>query len=74
VYYGRSGFGCGLNVSLQSYPIGGPSQVLINLGDDREYISSYAAEEEDGSVLVYYDPFVCGKQGDIKRVTLPAPT
>jgi hypothetical protein len=74
VYYGRSGFGCGLNVSLQAYPVGGPSQELVGLGDDRDFISSYASEEEDGSVHVYLDVFVCGKRADIKRVTLPAPT
>jgi hypothetical protein len=72
VYYARGGMKCGADISLMAYPIGGPPETLVTLPGGRDLWSSYAVDNDDGSVDVYFDPWVCGKQADIRRVTIPA--
>lgn len=73
VYYARGGFRCGVHISLTAYPIGGPPSTVLALPDGQDTYGSYAVDNIDGSVSLYFDHGTCGKQHDVARVTLPAP-
>lgn len=78
VYVGRSGPKCGANVKIVRYfgvadPPGGT--VVVDLGTNgRDFWSAYARDNTDGSVDVFYDRYICGKnKSDIYRVNDPHP-
>jgi hypothetical protein len=77
VYFARSGFGCGRNVSLRAYPVGGPASTLTSLASGRDLFSTYAFEPGTGTE-VYYDPSRCTSEGgygpaDIYKVSAVSP-
>ncbi len=70
VYYARSGFGCGKSVTLDKYPIGGPSTSLVSLRAGVDLTDSYALDNGDGTTDVFFDPGSCRTGNlDIKKVT-----
>jgi hypothetical protein len=72
VYFGRSAFTCGVNSELRAYPVGGPVSTLTSLADGRDFATSYAVDNGDGTTDVYFDPTRCGRAGDVYKVTTPA--
>lgn len=69
VYYGRSGFACGRNVTIRKYPVGGPAETLASIPRGTDFYSSYAVDNGDGTTDVYFDAARCGGKGNIKKVT-----
>jgi hypothetical protein len=64
VFYRRAGgtaADCGLNVRLMAYPIGGPAETLFSFRSGRDFDTSFALDNGDGTTDVFYDPFRCGK-------------
>jgi hypothetical protein len=70
VYMRRGGRGCGADVSLVRYPIGGPETVLVELPGGLDIDDSFAYVEPNGAVEVHYDRIGCGRRtaGDIYKV------
>lgn len=71
VYFGRSGFGCGRNAVIRTLPLGGSATTLVKLPDGHDVYSPYAKDNGDTTTDLYYDPFRCGHQADIVKVTDP---
>ncbi len=78
VYAARSGPKCGADVKVVRYfgatdPPGGT--IVADLGaKGRDFWSAYARDNDDGSVDVFYDRYLCGKStSDIYRVHDPQP-
>ena len=71
VYFGRSGFGCGRNAVIRQQPLGSSASLLVKLRDGYDVYSPYAVDNGDTTTDVYYDPFRCGHQADIVKVTDP---
>ncbi len=78
VYVARSGRACGSNVRIVSFygasdPQGGT--VVASLGSGRDMFGTYARENADGSVDVFYDRYSCSntKLSDIYRIHDPHP-
>jgi len=78
VYVARSGAKCGADVKIVRYfgvgdPVGGT--IVADLGTNgRDFWSAYARENDDGSVDVFYDRYLCGtRTSDIYRVNDPHP-
>jgi len=71
VYFGRSGFGCGRNAVIRQEPLGSSATLLVKLRDGYDVYSPYAVDNGDTTTDVYYDPFRCGHQADIVKVTDP---
>jgi hypothetical protein len=77
-YVARSGAKCGANVKIVRYfgvtdPPGGT--VVADLGTNgRDLWSAYARDNDDGSVDVFYDRYLCNKNtSDVYRVNDPHP-
>jgi hypothetical protein len=74
VYFGRSPF-TACNVTLRAFPVGGPVSTIASLPRGRDFSTSDAVDNGDGTTDVYFDPFRCtaggGGPGDIHKVTLP---
>jgi len=73
VYFARGGFRCGVNINLTAYPIAGPASTVLALPDGQDTDGTYALDNTDGTVTLYFDHGRCGRQFDIARLTLPAP-
>jgi len=78
VYVARSGPKCGADVKMVRYfgatdPAGGT--IVADLGPNgRDFWSAYARDNDDGSVDVFYDRYLCGKStSDIYSVHDPHP-
>jgi hypothetical protein len=78
VYAARSGAKCGADTKIVRYfgvgdPAGGT--IVADLGvTGRDLWSAYARDNDDGSVDVFYDRYVCGKStSDIYRINDPHP-
>jgi hypothetical protein len=78
VYVARSGPKCGADVKVVRYfgatdPAGGT--IVADLGAaGRDFWSAYARDNDDGSVDVFYDRYLCGKtSSDIYRIHDPRP-
>jgi len=71
VYFGRSGFGCGRNAVIRQQPLGSSASLLVKLADGHDFFSPYAVDNGDTTTDVYYDPYRCGHQADIVKVTDP---
>jgi hypothetical protein len=78
VYVARSGPKCGADVKVVRYfgatdPAGGT--IVADLGaNGRDFWSAYARDNDDGSVDVFYDRYLCGKtSSDIYRIHDPHP-
>jgi len=78
VYVARSGPKCGADVKVVRYfgatdPAGGT--IVADLGPNgRDFWSAYARDNDDGSVDVFYDRYLCGKtSSDIYRLHGPHP-
>lgn len=67
VYYGRGGFGCGLNSELRRYPVGGPAQTLQEMPEGIEFDDTYVVDGPQQKDTVFYDPGGCeqGQDQDI---------
>lgn len=59
VYLGRSGFGCGKDVQLVERPLEGTESVLYEFPDGRDFATSEAVVNVDGTTDVYFDPGRC---------------
>jgi hypothetical protein len=70
VYVGQSTFGCGRDVRLLEYPVGGSVSTVIRLDRGEDFFFTFAFENADGTTTVYLDPGPCGEDGDIGSVTL----
>lgn len=68
VFYGRSGFVCGRNATLRKLPLGGSAETLIDFADGRDFTSSYALDNLDGTADVYYDPARCGGDSNVAKI------
>jgi hypothetical protein len=72
VYLARSGSGCGaLGVKIVRYGLSDPAtgRVVAGLGAGRDTQFSYARDNTDGSVDVFYDRYTCSTgRADIYRV------
>jgi len=71
VYLARSGYGCGKNLVLQQVPLGGSASTFVDMRDGHDITSLYAVDNGDTTTDVYYDPYRCGHQADIVKVTEP---
>lgn len=70
VYYGRSGFTCGKQATLNGYPVGGPSTKLLSLKRGVDFMYSYAVDNADGTVDVFFDRGSCKSwSADIVKIT-----
>lgn len=65
VYFGRSGFGCGVNAAIMRYPVGGNVQTVERLRDGTDLANSFAVDNGDGTTTIYFDPGPCDRTGDI---------
>lgn len=79
VYFARSGFACGTNAVLRVSPDAGSAETMTERGRGHDLFSTYAVDNGDGSVDLYYDPGRCPSrrsigQTDIYRLTWPEPT
>lgn len=71
VYYGRSGFRCGTKVTLNEFPVGGPSTKLLSLRRGVDFMSSYAVDNTDGTVDVFFDRSSCKPySSDIMKIAV----
>jgi hypothetical protein len=73
VYFFRVGgstyWRCGANGKLLRYPVGGPATVIASLPDGKDISSTFALEEGDGSVSLYFDRVECDTfQRDIYKI------
>jgi hypothetical protein len=69
VFFGRSGFGCGLHARLVRYPIGGPPDRLLTFVPGRDLASgTYAVDNGDSTTDVYYDHSSCFGSPNIKKI------
>jgi hypothetical protein len=59
VYYGESGDGCGVAVSLVRYTLGGVATVLHDFPAGTDFAYTSVAERTDGSLEVYFSPVNC---------------
>ena len=69
VYFGRSGFGCGLDTQLVQQTLAGTESILYDFPDGRDFASSYALD--GGATQVYFDRGRCREEPpnqDILRV------
>lgn len=69
VYFGRSGFGCGLNTQLVQQTLDGTESVLYDFPNGLDFASSYA--RDDGTTDAYFDRGRCREDPpnqDILRV------
>jgi hypothetical protein len=69
VYFGRSGFGCGLNTELVQQTLAGTESILYEFPRGRDFASSYALD--GGTTQVYFDRGRCREDPpnqDILRV------
>lgn len=57
VYFGRSGFGCGLDTQLVQQTLDGTESILYDFPNGRDFASSYALD--DGTTDVYFDQGRC---------------
>jgi hypothetical protein len=71
VFFGRSGFGCGKNVSLRQLPVGGSVSTLVSFPEGRDFYYSYALDNLDGTTDVFYDPLRCRHPANIVKITAP---
>ena len=71
VYFARSGYGCGKNAVLREEPLLGSATNIVNLPDGHDITSLYAVDNGGSGTDVYYDPYRCGHQADIVKVTEP---
>ena len=70
VYYGRSGFSCGANATVNKYPIGGEPKQLLSLDRGVDFVTTYAVDNADGTVDVYFDEGSCKPStSDIVKIT-----
>ncbi len=71
VYYGRSGFSCGANATMNEYSIGGEPRKLLSLDRGVDFLYSYAVDNADGTVDVYFDQQSCKPYtSDIVKITV----
>lgn len=68
VYFGRAGFSCGRNVSLQTKAPGEPASTLVAFVEGRDLFGTFAVDNGDGTTDVFYDPLRCGGKGNIYKV------
>ena len=77
VYLARSGRDCGSNVRIVRFGPSDPAEgtVVAALGSGRDMFGTYARENADGSVDVFYDRLSCTnlKVADIYRIHDPPP-
>jgi hypothetical protein len=59
VYFGRSGFGCGVDTLLIAQTLDGKESVLHDFPDGRDFTVSNAVDNPDGTTDVYFDPGRC---------------
>jgi hypothetical protein len=59
VYFGRSGFGCGLDVQLMARSPDGTDSVLYDFPRGRDFAVSNVVNNADGTTDVYFDPGRC---------------
>ncbi|HKO75426.1 MAG TPA: hypothetical protein VJU01_08950 [Gaiellaceae bacterium] len=78
VYVARSGAKCGADVKIVRYfgvgdPAGGT--IVADLGTNgRDFWSAYARDNDDGSIDLFYDRYLCGKStSDVYRLHDPHP-
>jgi hypothetical protein len=57
VYFGRSGFGCGLDTQLVQQALDGTESILHDFPNGRDFASSYALD--GGTTEVYFDQGRC---------------
>jgi hypothetical protein len=70
MYFGRSGFGCGLDVLLVQRDVGGGESTLYEFPDGRDFLSSVAADT-GATTDVYFDRGRCrgAPNQDIVRIS-----
>jgi Tol biopolymer transport system component len=71
VFFARSGWGCGRNTVLREQPLAGSATTFVTLARGHDIGSLYAVDNGGGSTDVYYDPYKCGSQSDLVKVTEP---
>ena len=71
VFFARSGWGCGKNMVLREQALASPATNIVPLADGHDITSLYAVDNGGGSTDVYYDPYKCGGNADIFKVTEP---
>jgi hypothetical protein len=71
VYLGRSGMRCGKNAVLRKQPLVGAATTLVNFADGHDIYSTYALDNGDTTTDVYYDPWRCGTQANVVKLTDP---
>jgi hypothetical protein len=59
VYLGRSGFGCGLEALLVQQTLDGTESILYEFPNGRDFASSMAVDNDDGTTDVYFDRGRC---------------
>jgi hypothetical protein len=69
VYFGRSGLECGYGVELVELPLGGTPTVLYTLREGRDFRSSEAVDNGDGTSDLYFDQASCRTgSADIRKL------
>jgi hypothetical protein len=58
-YFGRSGFGCGVDTALIEQTLDGEESVLYDFRDGRDFAVSNVVDNLDGTTHVYFDPGRC---------------
>jgi len=71
IYFARGGFPCGKNIVLQEQPLASSATTFATLARGHDVVSLYAVDNGDTTTDVYYDPYRCGDQADIVKVTEP---
>ena len=73
VFFARSGCGCGKNVVLRRAGARelGHATFVIDSRTGTTSTSLYAVDNGDTTTDVYYDPYKCGGQANIVKVTEP---
>jgi hypothetical protein len=71
IYFARSGFGCGKNVLIRTLPLGGSVSTILDFADGRDLYTTYAVDNGDTTTDVYLDPFRCGHDADVVKITDP---
>ena len=68
VYFVRGSSGCGVSISLRTYP---STTTLVSLPNGKDVLDTYAVTDGNGYITIFYDPGSCstGKQ-DIFEVTI----
>jgi len=62
VFYARSGNGCGANVVLLRYPVGGPVEKVLDLPDGIEIYSTYVDDHADDSREIHFTRINCDRK------------